>query len=143
MGKFRDILDEAEVILKGKRKVTKDVPTDSRGKPLSVSMQRIMKATKELESSSGFKHRNALSSVLDALKAFQSAVQKLPKNNNGYNSVKYKVRNNFEQAISSLSNMVTNIKKKGLKAVESNSEEMEQWESLEIYCKNITKYLKK
>jgi len=80
---------------------------------------------------------------LDALKAFQSAVQKLPKNSNGYDSVKYKVRNNFEKAINSLSNMVTNIKKKGLKAVESNSEEMEQWESLEKYCKNITNYLKK
>lgn len=139
MGKFRDILDEAEVILKGKKRVKKDVPTDRMGRPLSVTMQRIMKATKEMEKASGFRHRNELASVVDALKKFQDDSKK----KGAYDKIKYKYRNDFEKSINLLSNMVRNIKKKGLKAVESNNEEMELWESLENSLVNIKSFLKK
>ena len=138
MGKFRDILDEAEVILKGKDKKKIDVPTDNRGKPLSPSVQRIIKATQKMQSASGFKLRTVLHSIVQDLKTFQDEVVK----KKSYDSVKYKYKKQFSKAISTLSNMVYQIKQKGLKAVEDYDEEVEQWEKLERYCKNITNWMK-
>jgi hypothetical protein len=139
MSKFKKLLDEAEVVFGDKKK---RVPTDQRGKPLSVAMQRIMKASKEIEGKSGFKLMTALRAILNQMREFETAVRKLPANNNGYDSIKHKVRKDFAQAMTDLSNMVFNVKKKGLKAVENNNEEMELWENLENSCKNIVAWMK-
>lgn len=141
MSKFRKILDEAEVVFGDKKK--RSVPTDRRGKPLSVAMQRMMKAIKELEGASGFKLQKALEAILNQMREFETEVKKLPKNNNGYDSIKFKVRKDFSQSMTDLSNLIFKLKKKGLKAVENKNEEMGLWENLEISCQNIINFTKK
>lgn len=140
MGKFRELLDEAKVILKGKKKIRKDVPTHPvTGEPLSATAQRIIKQANKMRSQSGFKLRTSLASILDDLRKFKSELEK----NKSIDSVKYKYRKNFEQALLNISSMVVQLKNKGLKAVENKNEDMELWESLEIYCQSILHYMKK
>ena len=136
MGKFKNLLDEAEVSFGDKKLGKQDIKVPRTGKELSPAMKRLIQKSKELSGQSGHKLRKSIESIIASLEDFQKALKNLPKGSDGYDSVKYKIRNNFEKAILALKNMAADVKRKGLKAVENKNGEMELWESLENSCEN-------